>query len=70
MLAVARKLKEHPELGATMLVQIHDELVFEVPADTKDALVELVRTEMESAADLSVPLKVDVGEGTNWAEAK
>ncbi|MEE4360439.1 MAG: DNA polymerase I [Pseudomonadales bacterium] len=54
---------------ALMIMQVHDELVFEVDADAADALAEAVRTRMEAAAELRVPLVVDVGRGANWDEA-
>jgi DNA polymerase-1 len=57
-------------LSARMLLQVHDELVFEVPGPEMEAVTHLVRTEMESAATLSVPLVVDVGTGKNWLETK
>ena len=61
------------DLPATMLLQVHDELVFEVDADAVDEVVARVRAVMEGAADpvlkLSVPLVVDAGQGENWAEA-
>jgi DNA polymerase-1 len=53
-----------------MLLQVHDELVFEVPGPELDTVTALVREEMEHAADLSVPLVVDVGSGRNWLETK
>jgi len=53
-----------------MLLQIHDELVFEIPADAVEAEREMIVTEMESAMDLDVPVKVDTGVGANWMEAK
>ena len=53
-----------------MLLQVHDELVFEVPPMEVDALTVLVRREMEGAAKLSVPLLVDIGVGVNWLESK
>jgi len=53
-----------------MLLQVHDELVFEVPPQETDELVALVRHEMEHAADLSVPLVVDVGIGDSWLATK
>ena len=53
-----------------MLLQIHDELVFEVPRDDAGSLGDLVRGEMTAAMELSVPLKVDVGIGPNWLDAK
>ncbi len=57
-------------LGASMLLQVHDELVFEAPESEMDALAALVRSEMEGAAQLAVPLLVDVGVGSNWLETK
>ena len=55
----------HP---AKMLLQIHDELVFEVPEGEVASLTEIVRHEMEHAMDLDVPLAVDVAIGNNWLE--
>lgn len=57
----------HP---ARMLLQIHDELVFEVPASDADSLITLARTEMESALTLSVPIEIDIATGNNWLDAK
>ncbi|MFL5517904.1 MAG: DNA polymerase I [Gemmatimonadales bacterium] len=57
-------------LASRMLLQVHDELVFEVPPAELDAMRALVRTHMEGAADLAVPLVVDLGVGPNWLEAK
>jgi DNA polymerase-1 len=57
-------------LASRMLLQVHDELVFEVPAPELPAVREMVRHEMEHAAELSVPLVVDMGEGENWLETK
>jgi DNA polymerase-1 len=56
--------------SARMLLQVHDELVFEVPAADVDPLAALVRREMEGAAALAVPLVVDVGVGENWLASK
>ena len=53
-----------------MLLQVHDELVFEVPPGELDQVQELVKFEMENAAQLSVPLVVDLGVGKNWMETK
>jgi DNA polymerase-1 len=52
-----------------MLLQVHDELVFEAPPDEVERLSEMVRAEMSGVADLKVPLVVDVGVGASWAEA-
>ena len=52
-----------------MLLQVHDELLFEVPEEEKDTVMQLVKQEMESAIRLRVPLRVDMGIGRNWGEA-
>ena len=56
--------------AARMILTVHDELLFEAPESQAGSVAELVRTKMESAAELSVPLTVDVGIGRNWKEAK
>jgi DNA polymerase-1 len=56
-------------LRARMLLQVHDELLFEVPENELTETAEVVRSTMEAAATLSVPLTVEVGHGPNWAEA-
>ena len=56
-------------LGATMLLQVHDELIFEVPDDELEKTADVVRATMEGAARLDVPLVVDTGIGDNWDEA-
>ncbi len=60
---------EASSLEASMLLQVHDELVFECPASELEALEDLVRHEMGNAYPLSVPLKVDIGHGPDWASA-
>ncbi len=69
MIHLWRKLKES---GAKcqMIMQVHDELVFEVHNSEADEAKKLIRSEMENAIELSVPIKVDVGVGPNWLEAK
>ena len=52
-----------------MILQVHDELNFNVPEAEVERLTTIVREEMESAFSLSVPLKVDIGIGSNWLEA-
>ena len=64
------KLLQDEKLASRMLLQVHDELVFESPSDELARLESLVKNEMESAATLSVPLVVDVGHGANWVETK
>jgi len=66
MIDVLQSLRESP-LHARMLLQIHDELVFETPPEEIEALTKLVRDGMSAAAKLAVPLKVDVKAGPNWA---
>jgi DNA polymerase-1 len=56
-------------LPATMVLTVHDELVFEARDDAVEDVAETARKEMEAAYELSVPLRVDVGRGSNWAEA-
>ncbi len=55
---------------AAMLLQVHDELVFECPPEEVDALRTLVKREMEGVLELKVPLVVDIGVGNNWRDAK
>jgi DNA polymerase-1 len=69
MLAVHRRLKVE-SLAAKMILQIHDELVFEVAPEDIDRLARLVEHEMRSVLPLRVPLKVDVKWGENWAECE
>ena len=56
--------------ASAMLLQVHDELVFECPPEEMDPLTKLVKREMEGACELSVPLLVDIGAGDNWRDAK
>ncbi|MBT4077881.1 MAG: hypothetical protein HOM14_17560 [Gammaproteobacteria bacterium] len=57
------------EIDARIVMQVHDELVFEVAEKDIESLTDMVRKEMESAAELDVPLLVDIGVGDNWDEA-
>jgi len=68
MIGVANDLREQ-ELGSRLLLQVHDELVFEVAGDELDTLTAIVRERMGSAAQLRVPLDVQVGTGANWDAA-
>jgi DNA polymerase-1 len=68
MLAVAQWIKSEAG-GVTMIMQVHDELVFEVPPAEERTAASAIRRCMESAASLSVPLVVDIGTGDNWDEA-
>ena len=67
MIQLDQKLQNDPDIA--MIMQVHDELVFEVRSEKVTFYSELIRTQMESAADLVVPLIVEVGQGTNWDEA-
>ena len=68
MVNIDRRLREEG-LAAYMVLQVHDELVLEVPEAELDVVRDLVRWEMENAVPLDVPLKVDIGYGENWAVA-
>jgi DNA polymerase-1 len=69
MIRIDDRLRENNH-KAKMLLQVHDELVFEVPPDEMDDIMKLVKHEMEHAAQLSVPLVVDIGTGANWLDTK
>src|SRR5690349_8807573 len=69
MIHIARRLREEGR-GARLVLQVHDELLLEVPDAEVSKVRELVRAEMVGAYDLDPPLAVDVGVGDNWAEAK
>ena len=68
MLTIYDKMQQQ-HFKAQMLLQVHDELVFECPKSELNALKQLVKTEMEAAYSLQVPLTVDMGIGHNWLEA-
>ena len=67
MIQLDQKLQNDPDIA--MIMQVHDELVFEVRSEKVAFYSELIKTKMESAADLVVPLIVEVGQGSNWDEA-
>jgi DNA polymerase-1 len=67
MIRVDEALRQH-KLATRMLLQVHDELIFEAPHAEVDAVVQLVCEQMEGAHKLNVPLKVDVESGSNWEE--
>ena len=68
MIRLSKKLKKL-KLKSKMILQVHDELVFECPISEKKEIEILVQKEMEGACALSVPLVVDTGWGKNWHEA-
>lgn len=69
MIAVYRSLKE-AGLKSKLILQIHDELVIETYPEEKDRVAQILKSEMQNAADLSVALEVDLHTGKNWYEAK
>ena len=69
MINVAKKLCEKG-YKARLVLQVHDELVIDCPVEEKNEVVTLLKTEMENAVSLSVPLTVEVGIGENWHETK
>jgi DNA polymerase-1 len=69
MVRIHRAIRERG-LASRMLLQVHDELVFEAPPGEIEPLSQLVRAQMESVTPLLVPLVVDIGTGPNWLEAK
>jgi len=69
MVKLAARMKREG-VRSRMLLQVHDELVFEVPKDELERMRDMVKEEMENAVRLDVPLKVDVSWGANWFEAK
>ena len=68
MIAIQKRLSKE-NWKAKMLLQVHDELVFDVPKSEVESLKYMVKTEMENAFKLEVPLIVDIGIGNNWLEA-
>jgi DNA polymerase-1 len=69
MIHIDRALRD-AGMESRMLLQVHDELVFECPQNELSALKKLVEHEMTSAVKLDVPLVVEIGVGTNWLETK
>ena len=68
MINILKELKSR-NLKSKMMIQVHDELVFEVVPEEKDLIKQIVETQMENAAQLKVKLKVEGNFGKNWAEA-
>jgi DNA polymerase I len=69
MIRIARLLSER-KMQSRMLLQVHDELVFESPSEETSDLKTLVKTEMERVYPTNVPLLVELGAGPNWRDAK
>jgi DNA polymerase-1 len=68
MIAIHRRLNSE-NFAARMVLQVHDELVFEAPADEVERLSEMVMHEMKTALELRVPIEVEIGSGSNWLAA-
>jgi DNA polymerase-1 len=60
---------EKEKLSAKMLLQVHDELIFDVPKSEIDKTISVIKNIMENVTQLDVPLEVDTGFGENWDEA-
>ena len=69
MVRIHRRLKQE-SFGAKMILQIHDELLFDCPSDELDRTKEMVLHEMQTAVELNVPVRVNIAAGRNWLEAK
>ena len=69
MSEIANELKKK-NMGAKMIVQVHDELVFDCPKDELDELIKLIRDIMENTYQLKVPLGVEIEYGDDWYQAK
>jgi DNA polymerase-1 len=69
MIDIWKELKRR-KLKSKMIIQVHDELVFEVPDKERNEMEEIVKEKMEKVYPLKIPLKVHLGWGINWAEAK
>ena len=68
MINIGKRLRKGSGM-ARMILQVHDELLFELRESEVEGVGKIVKEEMESALGLSVPLKVEIGHGRNWAEA-
>ena len=68
MINIQNKIEKN-NFKSKMLVQVHDELVFEIHKDEMNEMKKIIQNEMENAYDIRIPLKVDMGTGLNWFEA-
>ncbi|MCU1485297.1 MAG: polymerase, partial [Actinomycetia bacterium] len=64
------KALEAEGVVSRLILQVHDEVILEVPPEEKDTMAELVRTTMGAACELAVPLEVNLSFGDSWATAK
>ena len=58
------------KLKSKMIIQVHDELIFDVPKEELEKMKEIVENVMNNVYELTVPLSVDINYGINWSEAK
>ena len=65
-----QRIMRDKNLQSRMVLQVHDELIFDVVPEELELMKELVRDQMENAVSLSVPLKVEMGTGQNWYDLK
>ena len=68
MINISKKMKSN-EFKSNMLIQVHDELIFEIHNSEIELMRKLITEEMENAYALKVPLSVDIGIGDNWFDA-
>ena len=68
MVNICESFNQH-RLKSKMILQVHDELVFDIPMDELEQAKDIIKNKMEHAVDLRVPLIVDMGFGKNWLEA-
>jgi len=68
MIRIQNRIEEL-DLSSKMIMQVHDELVFEVPEEELQKATPMIQNEMERVMELTVPLKVSIHSGKNWAEA-
>ena len=68
MISIQQKISKN-NFKSKMLVQVHDELIFEIHKSELKEMKEMIKNEMENAFDIKIPLKVDMGTGINWFEA-
>jgi len=68
MISLDRSIKER-KLNSKILLQVHDELVLNVPKEELKIILPLLKSSLEDVVSFSIPLKVDIGSGSNWLEA-
>jgi len=69
MVSISKKIKEK-KMNSRMILQIHDELLFDVPRDEEKEILDLVKNRMENVLELSVPIRVSMKKGKNWLETE